>query len=87
MLLEQTAAEEDLSAPGLSMPAGSKSVLISVNQCHRWFYNSYKGLQFLVTSFQWFGVVLTGALGHGGLSSIGEILLGNCAERIVAASL
>ena len=31
MLLEQTAAEEDLSAPGLSMTAGSKSVLISVN--------------------------------------------------------
>ena len=44
MLLEQTAAEEDLSAPGLSMTAGSKSVLISVNQCHRWFYKSYKGL-------------------------------------------
>ena len=44
MLLEQTAAEEDLSAPGLSMTAGSKSVFISVNQCHRWFYNSYKGL-------------------------------------------
>ena len=32
MLLEQTAAEEDLSAPG------SKSVLISVNQCHHCFY-------------------------------------------------
>ena len=44
MLLEQTAAEEGLSAPGLSMTAGSKSILISVNQCHRWFYNSYKGL-------------------------------------------
>jgi len=52
MLLEQTAAEEDLSAPGLSMTAGSKSVFISVNQFHRWFYNSYKSLQFLVTSFQ-----------------------------------
>lgn len=53
MLLEQTAAEEDLSAPGLSMTAGSKSVLISVNQCHRWFYNSYKGLR----SFQFSGVL------------------------------
>ena len=84
MLLEQTAAEEDLSAPGLSMTVGSKSVFISVNQCHRWFYNSYKGLQFLVFEFSG---VLTEALGHGGLSSIGEILLGNCAERIVAASL
>jgi len=29
MLLEQTAAEEDLSAPGPSMTAGSKSGLIS----------------------------------------------------------
>ncbi len=66
MLLEQTAAEEDLSAPGLSMTAGSKSVLISINQCHRWFYNSYKGLR----SFQFSGV-LTEALGHGGLGGIG----------------
>ena len=30
MLPAQTAAEEDLSAPGLSMTAGSKSFLISV---------------------------------------------------------
>ena len=57
MLLEQTAAEEDLSAPGLSMTAGSKSVLISVNQCHRRFYNSYKGLG----SFQFSAV-----FNHGG---------------------
>jgi hypothetical protein len=54
MLREQTAAEEDLSAPG------SKSLLISVNQCHQWFYNSYKGLS------SGFGVVLTEARGHGG---------------------
>ena len=70
MLLEQTAAEEDLSAPGLSMTAGSKSVLISVNQCHRWFYNSYKGLQF--------SGVLTEARRQGGqleAGSFSEILL------------
>jgi hypothetical protein len=48
------------------MTAGSKSVLISINQCHRWFYNSYKGLR----SFQFSGV-LTEALGHGGLGGIG----------------
>jgi hypothetical protein len=59
MLPAQTAAEEDLSAPGLSMTAGSKSVFISVNQCHRWFYNSYKGLgsfqQVLTTIEHWGG--------------------------------
>ena len=65
MLLEQTAAEEDLSAPGLSMTVGSKSVFISVNQCHRWFYNSYKGLQF--------SGLLTEARGHGGVEFLGKI--------------